>query len=172
MILDWNISEKCISYGLLLHAWMSKRFFFPRFWAKWFKPNNTLRWYPRVHLIGFERGKRRVLVADSGCTGLGGIGKGNYRDDQFKALQDRYPQIFSQLFIKSHCCFAKSTCLHMTSKTRTNQSHHTIPIHLELQGCRASENVGAGWRRKVLPRNLLCQGRVEETPQSGSTGCD
>lgn len=61
--------QSCFMPGCQRDSFIS----FPRFWAKWFK-QTTLSLYPRVHLIGFERGKRRVLVADSGCRGLGGIG--------------------------------------------------------------------------------------------------
>ena len=56
MILDWFFSEKMYFLWLVASCLDVKDI------------------HSQDVVIGFERGKRRVLVADSGCPGLGGIG--------------------------------------------------------------------------------------------------
>lgn len=84
MILDWIFFWKMYFLWFVASCLDVKEIHSQDFGGQVVQANNTLRWYPRVHLIGFERGKRRVLVADSGCPGLGGIGKGNYREINLK----------------------------------------------------------------------------------------
>ena len=58
-----------------------------------------------------------------------------------KLSKTQKPQIFRQLFIKSHCCFAKSTCLHnMTSiyfngTDESEPSYHSYPSRTPRMPC-------------------------------------
>lgn len=107
---------------------------------------------PGCQRYSFPRCCDRLWAREATCPGsrqwLPRVGR-HWRDTieratiemiNLKISKTQKPHIFRQLFIKSHCCFAKSTCLHKTSiyfndTDESEPSYHSYPSRTPRMPC-------------------------------------